>query len=274
MSENNDAQVNQTSEVKSENRALHIGEVMAIRRSIKGLEWRHRRLSQDLSRRISRIEWNNRRYREVMADIAVYQVRFRKLDESYLQLYQVLEGDEDAEDGYLKEWDRLVTEERALKNPLEDKLGDYTHEEEPGGEHAEPPGSSRSTPKEEPGGNHAEPQEILPRDADSECKCGKDYRQMQHLLQAMQQYGIYHIQEDSANKEKGCQMNPLGTAKPVDDKMKLEIGPGGLSESNIHKTKKWLVMDTKQNKDETFMDYLERFTKVWHDTKFDEVNQE
>ena len=106
MSENNDAQelVNQTNDVKSENRALHMGEVTAIKRLIRSLEWRHKRQGQNLVRHISGFRRENLRYRDVMADIAAYQARFHELDGNYLRLYQVLEGDEDAGDGYLKDW--------------------------------------------------------------------------------------------------------------------------------------------------------------------------
>ena len=128
MSENKEEQdlVNKAIDVESESKTLIMSEVKAIKKLIKGLEWRHKIQGQDLVRHISGVKNENLRYKEVMADVAAYQARFHELDGIYLRLYQVLEGDEDAGEGYLNEWDRLVTEERALKSLLEDKLG-ITH---------------------------------------------------------------------------------------------------------------------------------------------------
>ena len=100
----------------------------------------------------------------------------------------------------------------------ETELGDYTPEEEPGGDHAEPHESGDYTPEEEPGGDHAEPQEIPPKTVDLKtpdwiCRCGIDCKQMRHLVQAMQQCGIYHRQHDTANQKKGMSNEPFRHSK-------------------------------------------------------------
>ena len=94
----------QASDVKTSYTAPFVGEVTAVRRSINALKWRHKQLYDDLLVRIDGIDWNTRRYKEVMSSIAVHRDRFHKLDERYLQLYQLLEGDKTAEQGYQKEW--------------------------------------------------------------------------------------------------------------------------------------------------------------------------
>ena len=125
--------VNKGVDTGSENKTTVTDEVKAIRRLIRSLEWRHKLQGQDILRHISgNVFFKDRSDTELRTDIAAYQARFHRLDESYLRLYQILEGDVDAGEGHLMEWDRLIKEERAMKNLLEDKLGNYSHEEEPG----------------------------------------------------------------------------------------------------------------------------------------------
>ena len=71
----------QTKDTKSEYKKPFIGGVAAVRRSINALKWRHKQLNKDLSERISGIEWNNRRYKEIMEDMAIHRTHYRKLDE-------------------------------------------------------------------------------------------------------------------------------------------------------------------------------------------------
>ena len=81
MSGNNDKQglVNQIDDVKSE---------------IISLKWKQCQIRNDILECISSIEWNAQNYREVMADIAIHRVSFWKLDNCYIQLYELLEEDE------------------------------------------------------------------------------------------------------------------------------------------------------------------------------------
>ena len=128
----------------------------------------------------------------MMADMAIHRIHF-------LRLYELLERDKTAKQEYLKEWDTLIAEERTLENLLENELGDYT-------------------PEEDPGGDHAEPQEIPPKTVDLKtpdwiCRCGIDCKQMRHLVQAMQQCGIYHRQHDTANQKKGMSNEPFRHSK-------------------------------------------------------------
>ena len=82
----------QTNDSKSEY-IPYVGGVAAVRRSINALKWRHKQLNKSLSERISAVQWNSRRYKEIMEDMKIHRNRYRKLDERYLQLYELIEGD-------------------------------------------------------------------------------------------------------------------------------------------------------------------------------------
>ena len=94
----------QTMDSKSEYKIPYIGGVAAVRRSINALKWRHKQLNDKLSERISTVEWNSRRYKEIMEDMIIHRNRYRTLDERYLQLYELLEGDKTANQDYQNEW--------------------------------------------------------------------------------------------------------------------------------------------------------------------------
>ena len=85
-----------------------IGEVTTIRRSINGLKWRHKQLHDGITERLQEVSWNTRRYKEVMEMMTIHRDRFNKLDEKYLYLYQLLEGDSTKDQGYHTEWDILI----------------------------------------------------------------------------------------------------------------------------------------------------------------------
>ena len=80
-----------TTDSKSEQKIPYIGGVAAVRRSINALKWRHKQLNDKLSERISTVEWNSRRYKEIMEDMIIHRNRYRTLDERYLQLYELLD---------------------------------------------------------------------------------------------------------------------------------------------------------------------------------------
>ena len=99
----------QTSDSKSE-QYTYIGGVAAVRRSINALKWRHKQLHDKLSERISTVQWNSRRYKEIMGDMVIHRNRYKKLDERYLQLYELLEGDKTANQDCQNEWKETITE--------------------------------------------------------------------------------------------------------------------------------------------------------------------
>ena len=128
----------QTKDTKSEY-IPYVGGVAAVRRSINALKWRHKQLNKDLSERISAVQWNSRRYKEIMEDMKIHRNRYRKLDERYLQLYELLEGEDTANQDYQNEWKEMIAEEKALATQLDTKIGDFKAEEEPNGGGREPP---------------------------------------------------------------------------------------------------------------------------------------
>ena len=85
-----------------------IREVTVVRRTINALKWRHKKLHDDLTGRLQEVSWNTRRYKEVMEMMTIHRDWFNKLDEKYLYLYQLLEGDSTKVQGYHTEWDILI----------------------------------------------------------------------------------------------------------------------------------------------------------------------
>ena len=124
---------------KSKHKIPYIGGVAAVRRSINALKWRHKQLNKYLSDRISAVEWNSRRYKEIIEEMIIHKTRYRKLDERYLQLYELLEGDDTANQDYQNEWKETITEQKALETLLDTKIGNFKAEEEPDGGGREPP---------------------------------------------------------------------------------------------------------------------------------------
>ena len=124
MSENKEEKdvTNRAVDIESESKSIVKSEANAIRRAIKSLNWRHELQSQDILRQISAVRSDERSNTELMREVTAYQARFQRLDENYSHLYQILEGDPDAGEDHLIEWDRLEKKERAMKSLLEDKF--------------------------------------------------------------------------------------------------------------------------------------------------------
>ena len=139
----------QTMDSKSEHKIPYIGGKATVRRSINALKWRHKHSNKYLSDRISAVEWNSRRYKEIMEEMIIHRTRYRKLDQRYLQLYELLEGDDRANQGYQNEWKETITEQKALERLLETKIGNFKAKEE-----AE--GGGRETPEPPPERNKKE----------------------------------------------------------------------------------------------------------------------
>ena len=139
MEETERGSSSQAMDSKSEHKIPYIGGVAAVRRSINALKWRHKHSNKYLSDRISAVEWNSRRYKEIMEEMIIHRTRYRKLEERYLQLYELLERDETTNQGYQNEWKETITEQKALERLLETKIGNFKAEEEPDGGGREPP---------------------------------------------------------------------------------------------------------------------------------------
>ena len=108
-------------------------EANAIKRAIKSLDWRHEIQNQNILKLISSSKNNERNKREIINEAEIYQKRFKRLDENYSRLYQLLEGDPSAGERHINEWERLIEKEREIRNLIEDKLENYQQEEEPDG---------------------------------------------------------------------------------------------------------------------------------------------
>ena len=264
----------QTSDSKSEH-IPYVGGVAAVRRSINALKWRHKQLNKSLSERISAVQWNDRRYKKIMDDMKIHRARYKKLDKRYLELYELIEGDKTANQDYQNEWKELIAEEETLETQLDAKIGDFKPEEEPDGGGREPPEPPPRTQTHTINSMDIKPPEL---------NLGMKSNQFNSWINGA---NFYYRQCGIADQGKADQRNFFYTlvSAEIKSRMQLDIDEdttgfkecidsvkNAFSERNPLITKRWLLMDLKQNKDELFLDYLAHFQTAWFDAKFNEIN--
>ena len=263
----------QTSDSKPE-QYTYVG-VAAVRRSINALKWRHKQLNDKLSERISTVVWNSRRYKEIMEEMVIHRNRYKKLDEKFLLLYELLEGDKTANQDFQNEWKETIKEKDTLEALLDTKLGDFKAEEEPDG------GRGRESPEPPP---RTQTHTINSMDIKpAELNLGMKSNQFNSWIDSANFYfRICGIGEQG----KADQRNFFYTLVSADIKSRMQLDidedttgfkecidavKNAFSERNPLITLRWLLMELKQNKDELFLDYLARFRTAWYDAKFDEI---
>ena len=111
----------------------YVGEVGALRRSINALKWRHRHKYDILLKKIDGANWNQRRYKEIMKSVEIHREKFQQLDDKYLKMYNLLEGDINTKQDYQVEWKQLIEDNEKLEELLDKELDDYTPQEDTGG---------------------------------------------------------------------------------------------------------------------------------------------
>ena len=123
-----------------------------------------------------------------------------------------MEGDPDAGEKHINEWERLIKKERDIKSLIKDKLGNCTQEEEPdGGTKNTDKNTSKqnnTTREEEPGGERNEINQGKTNDH-NECGCKEEMenKQLRKLMQLMRLIERENEGKGTKNKNEAREMD-------------------------------------------------------------------